>query len=67
MIMLSTNLLIDIALAETNSTNSIELAEYIEQYFDKEVNIDYVEFYLEKHGAIDTNTTNHNLYYTTRS
>lgn len=50
---LTINLLIEYCYVEFNLTNSIEIAEHIEQYFGREVNIDYVEFYLEKHGCIN--------------
>lgn len=50
---LSTNMLIDLLQLQLNSNNSIEIAEGIEQYFDKEVSIDYIEFYLEQNGSIN--------------
>lgn len=50
---LSTNMLIDLLKLQLNSNNSIEIAEGIEQYFDKEVSIDYIEFYLEQNGSIN--------------
>ena len=50
---LTINLLIDYCYVEFNLINPVEIAEHIEQYFGKEVNIDYVEFYLEKHDSIN--------------
>lgn len=46
----SVDMLIDVTILELENTNPIEVAEFIEQYFGVEVNIDYVQFYMEKHG-----------------
>lgn len=49
---ISIDLLIDIVFNELNEHNAIIIAENIEQYYGIEVNIDYVQFYIEKNYGV---------------
>ena len=49
---ITTDILIDIVVYGLNEYNPIIIAENIEQYYSREVNIDYVQFYIEKNYGI---------------